>query len=94
MRLEYPNRRKAQKLSNMGNQIYFEYVSKYRRIVIVGEVNGFELRVTYRGIDIPSWSKNYGKKEDAIAWAKASSANRELVIGCLTIKEAVGKQII
>lgn len=78
----------------MGLPIYFEYVSKYRRVVVVGVGAGFELRVTYKGIPVPAWSKNYGYKGDALGWAKVQSENRDILFGCLTIKEPLGKRII
>lgn len=76
-----------------GNPIYFEYVSKYRRVLVVGVGRGFELRVSYKGLPVKNWSKNYGVKEDAIAWAVVQSENREISFGCMTIKEPTGKRL-
>lgn len=77
-----------------GSPLYYEYVSKYRRVTVVGNGNGFELRVHYKGLPIKDWSRTYGVKEDAIAWAKTQADNRELLLGALTIKEAPGRRLI
>lgn len=77
--------------------IYYEYVSDYRRIVVLGNENGFEIRTEYKGFAkefCKTWSTFWGQKPDAIAWAKCYSQNRNIVCGNLTIIERVGKQII
>lgn len=77
--------------------IYFEYVSDYRRIVVLGEDSGFQIRTEYKGFAkefCKTWSTYWGQKSDAIAWAKYYSQNRNIVCGNLTIIEKIGKQII
>ena len=76
-----------------GLPISYEFVSKYRRVLVVGEGSGFELRVSYKGLPVNPWSKRYGAKEDAIAWAKVQSSNNSIVMGILTIKDYGGKRI-
>jgi len=77
--------------------IYFEYVSDYRRIVVLGKESGFEIRTEYKGFAkefCKTWSTHWGQKDHAIAWAKCYAANRNIVCGNLTITEKIGKQII
>jgi hypothetical protein len=78
-------------------RLYFEYVSKYRRIIVVEDAGGFEIEVTYKADakHIPSWTKRYGAVGMAIAWAEAIADNREIRInGIMTIREAPGKRLI
>jgi len=77
--------------------IYYEYVSDYRRIVVLGKDYGFEIITEYKGFAKElnkTWSTHWGVKADAIAWAKCYSQNRNIICGGLTIIEKVGKQII
>lgn len=77
--------------------IYYEYNSDYRRIVVLGNEPGFEIRTEYKGFAKEfnkTWSTHWGDKSIAIAWAKCYSENRYVVCGNLTIKERIGKQII
>lgn len=73
-----------------GVPLYFEYVSKYRRVTVVGIGRGFELRVNYKGIAVKDWSRSYGDIATAMAWAKVQADNREITTGSLTIREAIG----
>jgi hypothetical protein len=86
----YSNQNKAQR-------IYFEYVSKYRRIVVLEHGRGFEISVTYKGF-AKEYNKPYstywGELPDAIGWAKAYVENRNIICGNLTIIEACGVQKI
>ena len=85
-----------------GRPIFFEYVSDYRRIVVLGtvdypKVKGFEIRTEYKGFAKEfndTWSTHWGLKSDAIAWAKGYSENRSIMCGNITIKENTGKQTI
>lgn len=77
-----------------GLALYYEFVSTYRRVIVVAEGNGFELRVSYKRLPLNSWSKRYGTKEDAIAWAKVQSANNDILMGCITIKDYGGRKVI
>jgi len=84
--------------------LYYEYVSKYRRIIVTSEtgkncfnetVECFIIEVSYKGVGLKTWSKTWCNKSDAIAWAKTYAENREINIGGrMTIKEAIGKQLI
>ena len=83
--------------SSYARRIYYEYVSQYRRIVVLENGNGFEICVSYKDIAkeyIKSWSSCWGEIADAINWAKAYSENRNIVCGILTIVEKRGKQLI
>jgi hypothetical protein len=77
-------------------ELFYEYVSPYRRVIMVKDGSGWEIRVSYRGFakELKSWTKRYGDKDICAAWTKAQVANRNIVLGCLTIKEAPGKVII
>lgn len=80
-----------------GRPIFYEYVSDYRRIVVLGNNPGFEIRTEYKGFAkefIKTWSTHWGDKSIAIAWAKYYAQNRNIVCGNLTIIEKVGRQII
>lgn len=77
-----------------GLALHYEFVSTYRRVIVVAEGNGSELRVSYKRLPIKSWSKRYRVKEDAIAWAKVQAANNNISFGCMTVKDYAGKQII
>ncbi|WP_431129691.1 hypothetical protein [Flagellimonas flava] len=74
--------------------IYFEYLSKYRRIMVLGDSSGHIIEVSYKGVDVPAWSKRYKEKEHAIAWAKQIAENRDICLGMLTICEPIGVQKI
>lgn len=83
--------------------IYYEYVSKYRRILVTSEtgkncfgetVECFITEVSYKNCDLKAWSKTWGDKQVAIGWAKVYAGNRDIVLGRLTIKEPIGKQLI
>lgn len=73
-----------------GLRLYYEFVSKYRRVIVVEEGNGFELRVSYKGLPLKPWSKRYGVKEDAVAWARVQAANTSIAMGCVTLKDYNG----
>ena len=78
-------------------RIYYEYISQYRRIVVLENGTGFEICVSYKDVAKEynkTWSSCWGVKEDAIAWAKAYSENRNIVCGRLTIIEKIGRQLI
>ena len=78
-------------------RIYYEYSSDYRRIVMLENGTGFEVRTEYKGFAKEfnkTWSTYWGTKEIAMAYAKCYSDNRYVVCGNLTIKEKQGTQII
>ena len=79
------------------NRLYFEWVSQYRRIVVVEDGSGFEIRVTYKGLaaDCKPWSTRWGVLSDAMGWAQFYADNKEVRINrCLTAKDFNGKRII
>lgn len=86
----------ARKISGKSCELFYEYVSPYRRVTMVLDGTTFCLRVTYRGFfsELKAWEKTYGDKEICAAWTKAQIENRDIKIGSLTIKEAPGKIII
>jgi hypothetical protein len=77
-------------------ELFYEYVSEYRRVVMVLDGSTWELRVTYHGFakELKGWFKTYGDKDVCAAWTKTQVANRDIRMGILTIKEAPGKVII
>lgn len=77
-------------------ELFYEYVSPYRRVVMVLDGSTWELRVTYHGFakELKGWFKTYGDKSICAAWTKVQVANRDIRMGCLTIKEAPGEVII
>lgn len=77
-----------------GLALHYEFVSTYRRVIVVAEGDGFELRVSYKRLPLESWSKRYGVKEDAVAWAEVQAANKDISFGCMTVKDYAGKRII
>lgn len=80
-----------------GLPIYFEYVSKYRRVLIVKDQNTWILRVSYKGTaaHIKTWQKTYADQSVCKAWAMVQANNTEILISpMLTIREAIGKVII
>ena len=82
---------------NNARRLYYEYNSKYRRIIVIGEGSGFVIETSYKGFAKEfnkEWSTRWGVKEHAIAWAKCYSENRNIRCGNLTIIEEIGKQII
>ncbi len=78
----------------VGRRIYFEFVSKYRRVIVVADGSGFEIETSYKGLELASWTKRYGDLAIAMAWAERISANNEILLGCLTLREPKGKRII
>lgn len=83
--------------TNTSRRIYYEYNSQYRRIVVLENGSGFEICVSYKGVAKEynkPWSTCWGVREDAIAWAKGYSENRNIICGILTIIEKRGNQLI
>lgn len=79
------------------NRLYFEWTSQYRRIVVVEDGAGFEVRVTYKGLaaDCKPWATRWGVLSDAMAWAQVYADNKEVRINrLLTAKDFNGKRII
>lgn len=82
---------------NNGLPIYFEYVSKYRRILVVLDGSTWTIKVSFKGDarHIKPFEKTYGDKSIAIAWAKQIASNRDILMGSsFTVKEAIGKTLI
>lgn len=77
-------------------ELFYEYVSPYRRVVMVKDGSGWEMRVSYHGFakEIKSWAKRYGDKDMCAAWTKVHVGDRNIRLGILTIKEAPGRVII
>ena len=91
------NELKAAKSPVNGLPIYFEYVSKYRRVLVLNDGNTWVLRVSYKADakNIPSWEKTYGDKSVCFAWANVQVENRNIVVSpAFTIIEAKGKTLI
>lgn len=86
----------ARKEPTKSSELFYEYVSSYRRVTMVLDGATWCLRVTYRGFfsELKAWEKTYGDKETCAAWTNIQVANREIGRGCLTIKEAPGKILI
>jgi hypothetical protein len=83
--------------ASTSRRIYYEYNSKYRRIVVLENGSGFEICVSYKDIAKEynkPWSTCWGEKKDALGWAKVYSENRNVSCGILTIIEKTGKQLI
>jgi len=76
------------------NRIHLEYVSKYRRVLVLADGSGFVISVSYKLVDVKPWENRYGTLSLAMAWANAQIKNREIYLGSLTIIEAPGKRII
>lgn len=78
-------------------QICYEYVSKYRRIVVLFDSTAYEIRVNYK-LDAREYNKDFSvrwvEKDHAIAWAKTYAKNRNINFGCLTVIEKIGDQKI
>jgi hypothetical protein len=82
---------------SIGLPIYFEYVSAYRRIVVVLDDSTWTIKCSFKGMaaDLKPFEKTYGDKEVALAWAKAMAQNREVILShTLTVREAKGKYCI
>lgn len=77
-------------------ELFYEYVSAYRRVTMVLDGSTWCLRVDYRGFakELKAWEKTYGDKDVCAAWTKVQVENRNIILGSLTIKEAPGKVII
>lgn len=91
------NELNAMKLPVSGLPIYFEYVSKYRRVLVLKDGNTWMLRVCYKADakNIPSWGKTYGDKDVCFAWANTQVENRNIIVStAFTIVEATGKILI
>jgi hypothetical protein len=86
----------AKKQPARSAELFYEYVSPYRRVVMVLDGSTWELRVTYHGFakELKGCVKTYGDKSICAAWTLAQVNNRDIRMGCLTIKEAPGKVII
>ena len=82
---------------NNGLPIYFEYVSKYRRILVVLDGSTWTIKVSFKGDarHIKSFEKIYGDKSIAFAWAKQIASNRDIFMGSsFIVKEAIGQTLI
>ena len=88
--------RDSRKAPAKSAELFFEYVSVYRRVVMVKDGSGWEMRVTYHGFakEHKPWFKRYGDKDICAAWTKVHVEDRNIRLGILTIKEAPGKVII
>lgn len=81
----------------IGLPIYFEYVSKYRRVLLVKDGSSWIMKVSFHGDakHIKSYKHTWGYKQDAYADAKSTVAFRDILMGAsFTVKEAIGKTII
>lgn len=86
----------SRKAPAKSSELFYEYVSPYRRVVMVKDGYGWEMRVSYHGFakELKSWVKRYGDKDMCAAWTKVHVENRNIELGILTIKEAPGKVVI
>lgn len=94
---EYKELQKLRSAVTSGQAILFEYVSAYRRVVVLQTGSAYQVRTTYKGLcrELKEWSTYWGDKAVATAWAETYAANREIILsGILTIKEAPGKRLI
>jgi len=80
-----------------GLPIYFEYTSKYRRVLVLKDANTWILKVSYKGSakNIPRWEKTFGDKETCFGWANVQVDNRNIIVSpAFTIVEAKGNILI
>ena len=84
----------ARNIDATARPIYYEYVSKYRRITVLGDNSGFEIEVSYKGVDVNDWSKRYRVKSHALSWAKSIATNRHIQTKSIGIIEPIGVQNI